>query len=319
MPFLLSAALLLWENISFFSIVQLKSASIYVYNVNNASSENKLIQCHDRAYIYLLQYPVNPIALTKEFDCEQFLKNPISLQFLLKAVNTHNGILPLFSRIVRFDESTSASSFSWINLISPPLPIRDFTANNHTKKGEEERNYDEDQALFHFQYDRSSWFMGVEGNEYGSLIISDINYLSFRHIQKQQHTGQLVQLSHLDLISLEARLLHYESFATYFSTDNFTESSVGRNNLFSNDSNIAISRNSNTSGNDDKNTTNYNQRQNKKCNQKRHRKHHPGACWSLAVCRSMSSALSTRISRYSPSSLYGYYRRAIPFMVHTYM
>jgi hypothetical protein len=236
------------------------------------------------------------------------LKNSISLQFLSKVVNTHNGILPLFSKIVRFNESTNNSS---INLISPSLPIKD-SANNHTKKTEKEKHYDQNQALLHFQYDRS-WFIGVEGNEYSSLIISDINYHSFLDIQKQQQT--LVQLSHLNLISLDARLLHYESFATDLSIDNFTESSVRRNHCFSNNSNSNYS--SNTRGDDDKDTD-YNQ--NKKSNKKRHRKH-IGACWSLAVCRGMSSALSTRVSRY-PSSSYGYtshFRRAIAFMVSLFL
>lgn len=318
MPFLFSAALLLWENISFFSIVQLQSTPIYVYTVNNAP-ENRLIQCHDKAYIYLLKQSVTPIALSKEFDCERFLEKSISLQFLYKSVNTHNGTLPTFSRIVRF--SKSASSFPFINLISPSSPVKGF-ANYNTKNADKEKlnynqeqlNYDKDPLLYSQNYS-SSWFMGVEGDEYSSLVISDIDYLSLPNI-RQQHTGLIVQLSHLNLITLDVRILHYESFATYFSTSNSTENSSRNEGSDTGHSrNIDIDQNSDhimdPSGNND---TDYNSQNNNR-KQREYKNHRPEGSWSLAICQSMATALSTRISRY-PSS-YGYTsKRPIPFMVY---
>jgi hypothetical protein len=307
MPFLFTAALLLWENISFFSIVQLQSTPIYVYTVNNAP-ENRLIQCHDKAYIYLLQYPVTPIALAKEFDCELFLEKSISLQCLYKSVNKHNGTLPPVSRIVRF--SKSASSFPFINLISPSSP-----ANYNTKNADKENlNYNKDPLLYS-QYYSSSWFMGVEGDEYSSLVISDIDYLSLPNIQ-QQHTGLLVKLSHLSLITLDVRMLHYESFATYISISNSTENSsrnggseIGHNRNI--DSNQNTNHSMDHSGDNDTDNDSQNKRK-----QREYKNNRSVASWSLAVCQSMSSALSTRISRY-PLSLYGYTsQRPIPFMVY---
>lgn len=311
MPFIFSAALLLWENISFFSIVQLQSTPVYVYTVNNAP-ENRLIQCHDKAYIYLLQHSVTPVALSKEFDCEKFLEKPISLQSLYKSVNTHHGTLPPFSRIVRF--SKSASSFSFINLISPSSSVEDFTANNYTNDAEKEKlNYNKG-SLRYLQYYSSSWFMGVEGEEYSSLVVSDIDYFSLTNIQ-QQHTGLVVQLSHLNLITLDARMLHYESFATDFSSYNSTENSRNEGSDIRYSRNTDSIQNSNhivdPSGNNDTAYNSQNNRKQRGCKNKR-----SVASWTLAVCQSMSTVLSTRISRYSSSS-YGYTpQRPIPFMVY---
>lgn len=249
MSFIVSAALLLWQRVSYHSMVHFLSGArpIYIYAVeptSSASADLKLLRCDSDSYVYLLQYSVLQTGkhlTSEERSCAELLSSDLSLDTLRSShqgYTTKTGVSILFTKIVRFRNSGSKSESPCIDFVSAGDTMKnnfcisrsiDSTNTNSNNSTSSNSNPFDEICL-------SSWFIGVDSGDYNSLVISDIDYSSFRVYQQNDSyrnddssykssydfdddltnlpfRGQMMHLSDTDLISIDARLMHYDSFS----------------------------------------------------------------------------------------------------------